>query len=94
MVKQFIHSLKGIAFAWYIEITKETIDGWDQLEHDFLTYFYSTHQTVNLLELAGIKQRKVKLMLEYIKRLRNLFLSYKEKVSGTSYIDIYFQGMH
>ena len=32
MVKQFVRSLKGIAFDWYIDLKPSSIDSWDQLE--------------------------------------------------------------
>ena len=32
MVKQFVRSLKGNAFDWYIDLKPSSIDSWDQLE--------------------------------------------------------------
>jgi hypothetical protein len=39
MIKQFIHSLKGNAFDWYINLEFGSIDSWEQLERSFLTPF-------------------------------------------------------
>jgi hypothetical protein len=39
MIKQFIHSLKGNAFDWYINLEFGSIDSWEQLERSFLTAF-------------------------------------------------------
>nr|CAN84053.1 hypothetical protein VITISV_015747 [Vitis vinifera] len=33
LVKQFIRSLRGNAFDWYIDFAPECIDSWDQMEH-------------------------------------------------------------
>ncbi|RVW91089.1 Transposon Ty3-I Gag-Pol polyprotein [Vitis vinifera] len=33
LVKQFIHSLQGNAFDWYINLAPECINSWDQMEH-------------------------------------------------------------
>jgi hypothetical protein len=40
-----------------------------------------------------LKQRKKESVLDYIERLRNLILSYKEKISEVFYIDMCVQGM-
>ena len=42
LVKQFIHSLRGNAFDWYIDLAPECIDSWDQMEHEFLSRFCNT----------------------------------------------------
>ena len=42
LVKQFICSLQGNAFDWYIDLALECIDSWDQMECEFLNRFYST----------------------------------------------------
>ncbi|KAJ9692079.1 hypothetical protein PVL29_011258 [Vitis rotundifolia] len=40
--KQFICSLQGNAFDWYIDLAHECIDSWDQMKREFLNHFYST----------------------------------------------------
>ncbi|KAL0406505.1 UNVERIFIED_CONTAM: hypothetical protein Slati_3964400 [Sesamum latifolium] len=42
LVKQFVRSLKGNAFDWYTDLEAGSIDGWEQLEQEFLNRFYST----------------------------------------------------
>ena len=32
LLKQFVHSLRGNAFDWYIDLAPECIDSWDQME--------------------------------------------------------------
>ena len=38
LVKQFIWSLKDNAFDWYTDLTPGSIDSWEQLEQEFLTW--------------------------------------------------------
>ncbi|KAL0345479.1 UNVERIFIED_CONTAM: hypothetical protein Sradi_4379200 [Sesamum radiatum] len=42
LVKQFVRSLKGNAFDWYTDLEAGSIDGWEQLEQEFLNRFCST----------------------------------------------------
>ncbi|KAK4383237.1 hypothetical protein Sango_2794900 [Sesamum angolense] len=42
LVKQFVRSLKGNAFDWCTDLEAGSIDGWEQLEQEFLNRFYST----------------------------------------------------
>ena len=42
LVKQFVRSLRGNDFDWYIDLALECIDSWDQMECKFLNRFYST----------------------------------------------------
>ena len=37
-VKQFVRSLKGNAFDWYIDLEPKSIDSWEQLEREFLKW--------------------------------------------------------
>ena len=41
LVKQFVRSLKGNAFDWYTDLEPNSIDSWENLEHEFLNLFYS-----------------------------------------------------
>ena len=41
MVKQFFRSLKGNAFDLYTNLAFGYIDSWNQMEREFLNYFYS-----------------------------------------------------
>ncbi|XP_070041500.1 uncharacterized protein [Nicotiana tomentosiformis] len=68
LVKQFIRSLKGNAFDWYINLEPESIDSWEQLEKEFLNRFYSTPRTVSMIELTGTKHRKDEPVVDYINR--------------------------
>ncbi|KAL0445518.1 UNVERIFIED_CONTAM: hypothetical protein Slati_1679700 [Sesamum latifolium] len=48
-VKQFVQLLKGNAFDWYTDLEAGSIDGWEQLEQEFVNHFYSTRQAVSML---------------------------------------------
>ena len=56
LVKQFVRSLKGNAFDWYINLELESINSWELLERGFLDRFYNTYRTVSMMELTNIKQ--------------------------------------
>ncbi|VVA35853.1 PREDICTED: retrotransposon, partial [Prunus dulcis] len=68
LVKQFVRSLRGTAFNWYIDLEPESIDSWEQMEREFLNRFYSTRRSVSMLELTSTKQRKDEPVVDYINR--------------------------
>ncbi|VVA41101.1 PREDICTED: retrotransposon, partial [Prunus dulcis] len=68
LVKQFVRSLKGNAFDWYIDLESDSLDSWDQMEREFLNRFYSTRRTVSMMELTNTKQWKDEPVVDYINR--------------------------
>ncbi|PIN10178.1 hypothetical protein CDL12_17234 [Handroanthus impetiginosus] len=94
LVKQFVRSLKGNAFDWFIELEPESTDSWDQMEREFLNRFYSTRQTVSMIELTNTKQWKDEPVVDYINRWRALSLNCKDRLSEISAIEMCIQGMH
>ncbi|TYK04935.1 retrotransposon gag protein [Cucumis melo var. makuwa] len=70
LVKQYIRSLKGNAFEWYTDLDLTVIDGWEQLEIEFLNRFCSTRCVVSMMELTNTKQQKGKPVIDYINRWR------------------------
>ncbi|XP_009762358.1 uncharacterized protein [Nicotiana sylvestris] len=84
LVKQFIRSLKGNIFDWYIYLEPESIDSWEQLEKEFLNRFYSTRRTVSMIELTGTKQRKDEPVVDHINRWRAL--SWTTKIAFQKYL--------
>ena len=56
LMKQFVQSLKGIAFDWYTDLEPKSINMWEQMEHEFLNRFYSTHCTVSITEPTNTKK--------------------------------------
>ena len=59
LVKQFVRSLRVNAFNWYIDLEPECINSWDQMEREFLNCFYSTQQTVSMMELLLVINGKM-----------------------------------
>ena len=74
LVKQFVRSLKGNAFDWYTDLEPNSIDSWEQLEHEFLNRFYSTRRIVSMVELTNTRQRKDEPVIDFINRWRNAAL--------------------
>ncbi|KAK4381655.1 hypothetical protein Sango_2946600 [Sesamum angolense] len=58
LVKKFVRSLKVNAFDWYTDLEAGSIDRWEHLEQEFLYRFYSTRQTVSMVELTNSRQWK------------------------------------
>jgi len=84
MVKQFVRTLKGIAFDWYTDLEPKSIDSWGQMEPEFLNKFYSTQLTISMTELTNTKQWKNEPVLDYINRWRALSLECKDRLSESS----------
>ncbi|KAL0317359.1 UNVERIFIED_CONTAM: hypothetical protein Sangu_2150200, partial [Sesamum angustifolium] len=92
--KQFVRFLKGNAFDWYTDLEVTSIDGWEQLEQEFLNRFYSTRRTVSMVELTNSHQWKEEPVIDYINRWKNLSLNCKDRLSEASAIEMCIQGMH
>ena len=56
LAKEFVLSLKEIAFDWYSDF--QPIDSWERLEQEFLNRFYSTRRVVSTMELTKALQGK------------------------------------
>ncbi|KAL0449197.1 UNVERIFIED_CONTAM: hypothetical protein Slati_1476100 [Sesamum latifolium] len=94
LVKQFVRSLKGNVFDWYTDLEASSIDGWEQLEQEFLNRFYSTRRTVSMVELTNSRQWKEEPVIDYINRWRNLSLNCKDRLSEASAMEMCVQGIH
>ncbi|CAL9004675.1 unnamed protein product [Prunus brigantina] len=94
LVKQFVRSLKGNAFDWYVDLDSESLDSWDQMEREFLNRFYSTRRTVSMIELTNTKQWKDEPVVDYINRWRSLSLDCKDRLLEISAVEMCIQGMH
>ncbi|KAL0290457.1 UNVERIFIED_CONTAM: hypothetical protein Sangu_2573300 [Sesamum angustifolium] len=94
LVKQFVRSLKGNAFDWYADLDVVSINGWEQLEQEFLNRFYNTRRIVSMVELINSRQWKEELVIDYINRWRNLSFNCKDRLSEASAIEMCIQGMH
>ena len=94
LVKQFVRTLKGNTFDWYIDLESESIDSWEQLERDFLNRFYSTRSIASMMKLTNTKQQKGELVIDYINRWRALSLDHKDKLRKLLAVEMCTQGMH
>jgi len=92
-VKQFVRPLKGVAFDSYTDLEPESINSWEQMEHEFLNRFYSTQRTVSVTELTYTKQWKDEHVLDYINRWRSLSLECKDRLTEASVVEMCAQGM-
>src|SRR5687767_16025575 len=88
MVKQFVRSLQGNAFDWYTDLEANSIDSWEQLEHEFLNRFYSTRRTVSMVELTNTRQRKDEPVIDFINQWRSASLNCKDRLSEASAIEM------
>ncbi|KAK9698349.1 hypothetical protein RND81_08G097900 [Saponaria officinalis] len=94
LVKQFVRSLKGIAFDWYTDLDSESIDSWDRMEDEFLNRFYSTRRIVSMSELKNTTQWEDEPVVEYINRWRALSLECKDRLSEASAVEMCINGMN
>ncbi|KAK4383767.1 hypothetical protein Sango_2745100 [Sesamum angolense] len=85
---------KDNAFDWYTDLEVGSIDRWEQLEQEFLNRFYSTQQTVGMVELTNSHKWKEEPVIDYINRWRNLSLYCKDRLSEASAIKMCIQGTH
>jgi len=93
LVKQFVRTLKGIAFDWYTGLLPESIDSWWQMEQEFLDRFYITRGVVSLAELTSTRQWKKESVLDYINHWRSLNLECKDRLSKALLVEMCAQGM-
>ena len=94
LVKQFVRTLKGNTFDWYIDLEPESIDNWEQLKREFPNRFYSTRRIISMIELTATKQRKGEPVVDYINRWRALSLDCKDRLTELSAVEMCTQGMH
>ena len=93
LVKQFVRSLKGIAFDRYTNIASESIDSWRQMKSGFLNCFHSTHHVVSITELTNIRQWNNESAIDYIYLWHALSLKCKEHLSESSTVEMCIQRM-
>jgi len=79
LVKQFVRSLTGIAFEWYVDLESSSIDSWEQMEQQFLKRFYSTRRVVSMIEIANTRQRNNEQVIDFINHWRSLSLNCKDR---------------
>ncbi|TYK23272.1 ty3-gypsy retrotransposon protein [Cucumis melo var. makuwa] len=94
LVRQFVRSLKGNTFEWYIDLEPKVIHSWEHLEKKFFNRFYSTRRTMSMMELTNTKQRKGEPVINYINRWRALSFDCKDRLTELLAIEMCTQGMH
>jgi len=57
LLKQFVCSLKCLAFDRYTDLASVSIHSWEQMENEFLNHFYSTGRMIIISELTNTRQR-------------------------------------
>ncbi|KAL0307116.1 UNVERIFIED_CONTAM: hypothetical protein Sradi_6128900 [Sesamum radiatum] len=88
-LKEFIEgTIKSNAFDWYTDLEAGSIDGWKQLEQEFIIRSYSTRQTVSMVELTNLSERKEEPVVDYINGWRNLSHNCKDRLSEASTIEM------
>jgi len=88
LVKQFVRSLKGLAFDLYADLAFASIDSWEQMQNDFLDRFYSSRRMVSLSELTNTKQFDQEPVIDYINCWRALSLKCKDHLSKSSAVEM------
>ena len=64
------------------------------MKHKFLNYFYSTRQTVSMMELTNTKQWKDEPVVDYINHWCSLSLDCKDRLFEVSIMGMCIQGMY
>ena len=77
----------------YTDIKPSSIDNWEQLEREFLNYFYSARRIVSMIELTATRQWKDEPVIDYIQRWRSLSSNCKDRLSESSAIEMCIKGM-
>jgi len=92
-VKQFVQSRKGLTFDWYADLASASIDGWEQMQNEFLNCFYSSRRIVSISELANTKQFDEEPIIDYINSWHALSLKCKDHLRESSAVEMCAQGM-
>ena len=82
LAKEFVLSLKEIAFDWYSDF--QPIDSWERLEQEFLNCFYSTGRVVSMMKLTKSRKGKDQSIFDFINRWRSL--SFNCKISLVKFL--------
>ena len=92
-MKQFVQSLKRIAFDWYTDLASKSIDRWGQMQQEFLNRFCSTRHVATLTELTNTKQWNEEPVFDYINRWRSFNLECRDRLPETLAVEMCAQGM-
>jgi hypothetical protein len=67
-VRLFSLSLTGIAFAWYVALSPNFINSWNDLESKFHEHLFSREYELGLVDLTSVRQGHEELVNDYIWR--------------------------
>ena len=67
----------------YTDLASSYIDSWNQMEREFLNYFYNIRRIVSMIKLTNSKQWK-----------EELVINFKNQLSEASAIEICIQGLN
>ena len=67
----------------YTDLASSYIDSWNQMEREFLNYFYNIRRIVSMIKLTNSKQWK-----------EELAINFKDQLSEASAIEICIQGLN
>jgi hypothetical protein len=71
-VRFFSHSPTGPAFGWYTSLGPNSIRTWKQLEEQFHIQYHSKAAKAGIGDLAQVRQKRGKIVVEYIQRFREV----------------------
>jgi hypothetical protein len=71
-VRFFSQSLTGLAFGWYTSLGSDSIRTWKQLEEQFHIQYHSEAAEAGVVDLAQARQKRGKIVAEYIQRFREV----------------------
>lgn len=74
LLRQFVQSLKGAEFTWYMSLRPGSIQTWDDMQKAFLAQFVSSKKNVSIVDLADTTQKPNESANDFITRWRSLNL--------------------
>ena len=73
LARLFIGTLKGVAFEWFMKLSKGSIRNRGDLEKLFLTRFFDDSE-ITMPTLLATRQQKGKPVKAFVERFRNMVL--------------------
>ncbi|KAL0908377.1 hypothetical protein M5K25_022868 [Dendrobium thyrsiflorum] len=88
MLRLFVSSLVGVAFAWYADLPNDSVRTFAELEQLFVQRFVSAEHRVTVGELVVARQRPHESLQDYIVRWRNLSLQCEPQLQEQHAVEI------
>ncbi|KAL0915746.1 hypothetical protein M5K25_013199 [Dendrobium thyrsiflorum] len=80
LFRQFVSSLTGIAFEWYVELPNDSVKTFAELETLFVKRFASAVEKTTIADLALDKRKKEESVTKYITCWRNLSMKCEQQL--------------